>query len=458
MHDPQFRLSVNGKTVPLEDHSGVIERRILRTTRGVEIEVYLIDASKSSRRARYSGVAFWVGGRLVGIPSWVLGNRVLLDGRLRQARQFSVIAKCDALRGSIRPDWSSFVDSEDVADVYDALSVYVADALRKDALLHAEEIAVDALQLNRAGLERLPAGARLEVAEFAQAVVSQHPTIEPDVLGTAVNAAVQLEASRSGQALLEKLSRLPEGDIDALDRLLSEWSIRDALTVLDEIDSRLAVIAAIERLSADKGVDELHTLHPLVVKARWAFGPQFDSPEFVANRSIRRAVEDVLGVAPDDDAFSNPLKRPDLIVCGDRTVYAAGTEQFEGEQTKLVDILLVELKRGGFVIGRNEVTQASNYVEDLLRSGHLYGRPTIHAFVLGHKIDNKVEPKRTIGEGDRGRIEVLTFQRLVSTANRRLFRLREHLPQRYERLSGQTLLSKALGAAPTQPSLFQPTE
>lgn len=215
------------------------------------------------------------------------------------------------------------------------------------------------------------------------------------------------------------------------------------------------MIAAIERLSSDKAVDELHTLHPLVVKARWAFGPQFDSPEFVSNRSIRRAVEEAFGLQVEPESFNNPLKRPDLLVAEDRTIYAVGTTQFEGEMTRLGDVLVVELKRGGFKIGRGEVNQASNYVEDLLKSGHLDGAPTIHAFVVGHEIDKRVELRRTVGDGNRGRIEVMTFDRMVTTANRRLFRLREQLPQRYEELSGQALLAKALGAAASQSPLFK---
>lgn len=457
MHDPQFRVVVNGTTVPLEQHTGIVERRNLTAATGEEVEVFLLDATKSNRRSRYSGVAFWVGGRLVGIPSWVLGGRALLDGRLRQAKQFTVIARCDGLRSNIRPDWSAFIDSPAVKAVFDVVGEFVEEALKRDAATHAEDVAVDALQGARIDLERLSAGARIEVAEFAQTVVNEHPAIPPDVLATTVKAAIQLEKSRSGQALLEKLSRLQEGDIDALDRLLGEWSVRDALTVLDEIDSRLSVISAIERLAADKTVDELHTLHPLVVKARWAFGPQFDSPEFVSNHSIRRAVEEAFGLKVAPESFTNPLKRPDLIVAEDRTIYAVGTTQFEGEMTKIGDVLLVELKRGGFKIGRDEVNQASNYVEDLLRSGHLDGVPAIHAFVVGHEIDKRVEHKRTVGEGARGRIEVITFDRLVTTAHRRLFRLREHLPKRYEALSGQALLNKALGSEAAQSPLFDPS-
>lgn len=122
---------------------------------------------------------------------------------------------------------------------------YVSGALKRHSQSQVDDVAVDALQTARHQLEQLSAGARIEVAEFAQNIVTEHPTIEPGVLSTAVRAVIQLENSRSGQSLLEKLSHLPEGDIEALDRLLGEWSVRDALTVLDEIDSRLSVISAI---------------------------------------------------------------------------------------------------------------------------------------------------------------------------------------------------------------------
>lgn len=455
MHDPQFKVLINGKAVPLEEHTGIVDRQQLTPATGDAVDVFLLDATKSNRRARYSGVAFWVGGRLVGVPSWVVGGRALLDGRSRQAKQFTVIARCDGLRAYVRADWSAFSDTVEVQAVFDVVSAFVEESLKRDAASHAEDVAVDALQGARGELQGLSAGARIEVAEFAQTVVHQHPGIPPDVLATTVRAAIQLEKSKSGQALLEKLSRLAEGDIDALDKLLGEWSVRDALTVLDEIDSRLSVISAIERLAADKSVDELHTLHPLVVKARWAFGPQFDSPEYVSNHSIRRAVEEAFGLEVSPESFENPLKRPDLLIAEDKTIYAAATTQFEGEMTRMGDVLLVELKRGGSKIGRDEVNQASNYVEDLLRSGHLEGVPAIHAFVVGHEIDPRVEHKRTVGEGARGRIEVVTFDRLVRTANRRLFRLREQLPQRYEALSGQALLARALGSAAVQSPLFR---
>jgi hypothetical protein len=95
-------------------------------------------------------------------------------------------------------------------------------------------------------------------------------------------------------------------------------------------------------------------------------------------------------------------------------------------------ILLVELKKGDFRIGRKEMDQASGYVEDLLNSGHLTGTPFVHAFVVGHELDPQTTNVRKVGESpERGRIEAQTFAQLVSTANARLFRIRDQVEDRY---------------------------
>jgi len=104
---------------------------------------------------------------------------------------------------------------------------------------------------------------------------------------------ISLEHSHRGNSLLEKLSKLSEADIEGFDRLFSEWTVRDALKVLDEIDRRLATIEAIKKLSGESKTDQLHTLHPLVTQAPWLFGPDFESAEYASNLSLQNAVKKV---------------------------------------------------------------------------------------------------------------------------------------------------------------------
>ena len=109
-------------------------------------------------------------------------------------------------------------------------------------------------------------------------------------------------------------------------------------------------------------------------------------------------------------------------------------------------ILLVELKRGGLEITRDHVNQATNYVEDFLTSGLIDGQPHFRAFVVGHSVSHKVEPRRDIG--GRARIEVATYGQLIRQASRRLW-LKERVTSRYEEVTGSDLLNRIL-AEPQQ--------
>ena len=228
--------------------------------------------------------------------------------------------------------------------------------------------------------------------------------------------------------------------------------MRDALFVLDEIDQRLSVIHALETLSKDKKTNELETLHPLVARARWLFGPQFDSPEFASNMTLRNAVEKVFKERIDPKEFSNPKRRPDLLVLGDGTVCAVSTDEIKNELTYMSHVLLIELKKGGSKIGREEMNQAQGYTEDLLGCGILDGAPLIHAFVVGHELDPRIQPLRatgTMGQPNQATIQATTYGQLVRTAQKRLFGLREKLGQHYDGVSGDDLLKRIL-AEPKQ--------
>lgn len=125
LHDPQFSVHVNGKSVPLSEHTGLIDKTILKVNDALSVEAYFIDSTKSARTTQYQGIAFWVGGRLVGEPSWILGNAALIDGRTRIAKRHTVVIKSDGLYDEVQPDWSAFKSSKLIDSLYQAVSEYV---------------------------------------------------------------------------------------------------------------------------------------------------------------------------------------------------------------------------------------------------------------------------------------------------------------------------------------------
>jgi len=452
LHDPAFTVAVNGRSIPLAQHAGLLEQKTLDVGEGLTAKAYFVDTTKAARTTKQQGIAFWIGKRLVGAPSWTLGTRAVIDGRWTFAKRYTVVVESEDFFDDVLSDWSGFRINERVEALFDAVHDYVIGAFKRISHDRAEETKETVLREHRVEIEELQPLARLEVAEFVEALSEKSYDIPSETLSAAVQAVIQLEQTRSGAALLQKLAKLSEEDVEALNELLGEWSVRDALTVLGEIDRRLVVVEALAKLSTDSKVDELKTLHPLVTEARWLFGPEYESAEYASNLSLRNAVEKVFGERIDRKAFSNYRKRPDLVVLADATLSAVAIETLDAESSlsTMRDVLLIELKRGAFNVDRKEMDQATGYVEDLLGCGLMDGQPKINAFVVGHAMKQGVQPVRKVGDKvEMGVIRACTYGQLVRTAQQRLFRLRDRLKDRYDSLSGTDALAKVL-AEPVQ--------
>lgn len=458
IHDPQFTVEVNGLSVPLAQHEGLINTQDLRIGSMPVVKAHIVDTTKAARTTRYQGIAFWVNRRLVGTPRWAVGTRPVLDGRSRFAKQYAVVIVADgAWAPLVEQDWSRFKSVPEVEQLFSAVTDYVHHQVETLSASFVEENTEDALMRNREEFRNLPTGARVEVAQFTHELVTDSPSIPPEVLSKAVRAVIKLQSARSGIRLLDKLLHMDEHDIEGLDRFLEEWTVQDALVVLDEIDARLSVISAIEKLAKDPATDELHTLHPLITQARWLFGPEFDSSEYASNSTLRTVAAEVFGSRKADTTFQAPRNRPDLVILTDATLSLTCTATFNGTDhlASLRDVLLIELKKGDSTIGRPEMNQAEGYVEELLANGALASRPFFHAYVVGHHVASGARIKDLRGEGQDvfARIQATTYSQLTDTANRRLLNLRERIPSRYEQVNGYNLAQKIMGQ-PSQASLM----
>jgi len=444
-------VSVNGQSIPLADHRGLVNEKILPFGNGCSAHAFFVDSTRAARTTQHQGVAFWVGGRLVGEPGWVAQGKVFMDGRTRIAKRYTVIVKSEDLFDDVSPDWTEFKRSERVEAFLNAVADYVQEVFLEISQERIQDTTASVLREHVSEIRDLRPSAKMEVVDFIESVTKSQPTIQPDSLSAAVRGVIDLEKTRTGAALLEKIARLSDEDVAGLDRLLGEWTVRDALTVLDELDRRLRAAEAIEKLSADKKVDELHALHPLVTESKWLFGLEFDTPEYVSNASLTRAMKEIFKKRLAGGEFANPRKRTDILVLGDATVSGFATEAFEESALpKMSNVLLLELKRGGAEISREHMNQAANYVQDFLGSGLMEGTLHFRVFVIGHTISAKVQRQFKIAE--RAEIEAATYGQLVSQANRRLFRLRDRLTSRYEEVTGSELLDRIL-AEPEQERL-----
>lgn len=443
LHDPNFVISINKQTVPLEEHSGLIDSTEIKVD-DISLMAHFIDSQKSARSTLYQGIAFWQSNRLVGEPSWVLGSEVVFDGRTKFAKRYTVVIKTNDLAEYIFEDWTGFKKVETMDRVYAEVMLYVNKMFSEIAKDSIEETKQQIKSDFSSEFSSLTPLAKYEVNEAIEAITIAHPTAKPETISIAVEAIINLEKSRSGKELLVKLAKLSDDDISGLNSLLEKWSVRDALTVLHEIDNRISVIEAIRKLSKDEDVDELHVLHPLVTAARWLFGPEFESAEYSSNRQLQSAVETVFKKKIGKEVFNNYRKRPDIVVLNDATASITGTEMFDNETglSTVNKVLIIELKRGKFKLTREERNQAQGYVEDFVNCGSLIGTPYIEAFVVGESFSEKIQPISTVQNENKvemGKIRITTFGQLVDTAEKRLFGLRQKLSERYDDIPGMYL-------------------
>lgn len=446
VHDPEFEIRVNGVQRSFNEIEGRVSEEVLDLGAGHTATVIVIDSTRLNHSSVHQGIAFWVQRRLVGSPSWSIGQIASFDGRTRFARRYKVIVDTEGFEPGVdvSEDWTAFRATDAVRDLYRATAEHIGKVAQDLATEIVEAASEDALVQNRTELASLGQGARLEVAEFTKVVAQAHPTISPDFLATAVKAVIHLQKTKSGAALLQKLSSLPPDDITGLDRLLTEWTVKDALRVLDEIDSRIGVIETIRRLADDPQTDELHTLHPLILRSRWLFGPEFESQEYCSNVTLQTVARELFRST--EAQFINERHRPDIVVLPEKTTWQmTGIESFDPVDTALTrmqHVLVIELKKGGFELTRKEINQADGYVQDIAASGALSGSPFICAWVVGQRIGAGVERDKQLGNPAYGRIRAATFGSLVDTANARLLKLRNVLADRYGRFSTDDLLDR----------------
>ncbi|TXE11155.1 ATP-binding protein [Algoriphagus aquimarinus] len=440
LHDPKFFVSINRQTIQLEEHKGLIESNPVEVD-DIKLQVNLIDSKKSRKSTLYQGIAIWQGGRLVGEPSWILGNIMVLDGRSKEAKRYTVVVETTDLADFIKEDWTGFKKDDKLEKVYEAISEEVQKMFSKIAHENIEETTKQIKSQYKKQYNELSPLGKYEFNEAIQHISITSPTAKDESISLALETVLKLEKTRSGSELLQKLSNLSHEDIEGLNKLLDNWSIKDALTVLDEIDKRISVIEAIRKLSSDSSVDELHVLHPLIASARWIFGPEYDSPEYSSNSQLHTTVEKVFGKKIDKNIFNNNKKRPDIVVMGNSTFSFTGTTDFDHDNglSSIRKILIIELKRGGFKIGRDERNQAVGYIEDFSNCGTIIGNPYINAFVVGESFSEKVQPFQTIENDHKveiGKVHICLFSQIVDSSEKRLFNLRERLNERYSDIAG----------------------
>lgn len=372
---------------------------------------------------RYSGrdgkgVVLRVDGRPVGEPSWRLLDE-WVDSR-RKTFNFQLVADVDFMRPLVLKDWTWF-EKSDVCDdkidcVVSILRKSLADVFEADQL----ERKNGAVSANLPKLRNLTSSSKRKLGTIMDDILKTCPKMKETDFLNVVSVIANCENSESGYELMDKLASVNPSDIDTLNSILSDWSIRELKVVHDELNRRIDVVKKLRGLVNNSKTNELHMLHPIFRDNLWIFGPEYDSCAFQSNRTITGILRESLGV---ESSEFDP-RRPDIVMFQDSSLCAYCADKFnvENEAEGYYKIVIVELKRGGFEIKSKEKHQASDYATEILNSGKVNSDVIIMCYVLGSRVDPKISGDGTEGNG-RIIIRPLAYDMLLRKAELRLFDL-----------------------------------
>lgn len=111
----------------------------------------VIDSTQQNHSSIHQGVAFWVDHRLVGDPTWAIGQVANFDGRTRFAKRYKIIVDTLGFEDHVLADWTGFRTTPAVKELYQATADHisqVADELAAEVVESTSEDALVRIVLN----------------------------------------------------------------------------------------------------------------------------------------------------------------------------------------------------------------------------------------------------------------------------------------------------------------------
>lgn len=424
--DPNFTVAINGTKVTFDDIPKDQRQEIKVDVPGYGVvHLIVIDTQKADRTTRQHGIAWLVNNRLVGKAGWLGFDQArLLDGRSSEARRFLFIVDAEFLKDVVLPDWSAFDPTNEAwlatqATVHNRIREVLA-GVSADRRRATKESIRDTFENTVSKLS--PVG-RDRWNSFVDKVVDTCPTISVDAIEQVSGVLANLELSTSKYELIAKLHDMKPGDLDDLNALLVDWTVRTAKLALDEISSRLKLIEELDQKLRDPLLEEVGDLQPLFERSLWVFGPEFESLEFTSNRGMTEVIAKIFGKKD-----QGSRQRPDFAMLPDGSVgfYSRDSHDLGGEVDGIARLVIAEIKKTGVTIGGDQKNQPWKYVEELLEKGLLSPGATVTCYVLGSKIKNTESGIDTKLDG-RVTIIPMTYDTFIRRAQKRMLGLRDKL-------------------------------
>ncbi|MBD5104267.1 MAG: hypothetical protein HDT47_05330, partial [Ruminococcaceae bacterium] len=131
-----------------------------------------------------------------------------LDGRLKAAKRYTIIVKSDDLIDYVIPDWSGFIDSPNMENIYRCVKSEVDEFIKSVMKNQISEVRMDIIQDVRDELETLNVAGQRNISAFIEKVTDDNPIITPDYLHSTVKAMISIEKAKKGELLLSQLGQM----------------------------------------------------------------------------------------------------------------------------------------------------------------------------------------------------------------------------------------------------------
>jgi hypothetical protein len=270
---------------------------------------------------------------------------------------------------------------------------------------------------------KLPPLSRDRWNDFVDRVVDTCPSLNLDTVEKVAGVLANLELATSKYELISKLHELQPGDLDELNMLLVDWTVRTAKLALDEIAQRLKLIEELDQKLSDETMEEVGDLQPLFDRSLWVFGPEFESLEFTSNRGMTEVIRKIFG----QKELGSRL-RPDFVVLPDGSVgfYSRDSHDLGHDVNGVSRLVIAEIKKPGVLVGTAEKQQPWQYVRELMSKGFVTNATTVTCYVLGSRID-PAEVGDETKNNNRVTIRAMTYSTFVKRAEARMLGLRNKL-------------------------------
>lgn len=428
--DPSFKVLLNGQELVLGDWEPA-ETKQGRSASGRTYTVHLLDSQRRSKSTHLHGITWWVNGKMVGAPSWngLDEHGAILDGRSTPARTYSFVVVADELADFVKSDWKAFEATDEVQTELKTVLGTINCWLQELMGGFRKERKQAAIRENASAVENMPSVARARIGRFVDNVLERCPSIKAEDLERTLEVFITMEGSRTGTEILQRLAACSAADIDTWNEIVSQWSAEDARTVLSELEWRLRLIHQLEGLVNSTNTDELHDLQPLFERGLWVFGPEFERIDFTSNRTLATILREHLGGS--GTVIDRPKLRPDFVVLPDRSlgVYSSDSYDANGEVDGLDHLLIVELKKGGFEITSQEVSQATMYAQYVRKGNRVRETASITVYVLGSKLHEFAQEE--VKTGDQIIVRPMQYDVFLKRAHARTFKLLEKIRSKH---------------------------